>query len=104
MGGKRREVCPVGRRLRQAREQRGLSQKRLGILAGMDQFSASARVNQYEKDKHVPDFLTAKRLAGVLDIPVTFLYAENDELAELILSYAAAPRSVRGRVESLLKK
>lgn len=103
MGNTRRALSPVGRRLREARETRGLSQKRLGILAGMDQFSASARVNQYERDTHVPDFATAKRLARVLEVPVTFLYAEDDEMAEVILSYAKASRATRSRIGALLK-
>lgn len=68
----------------------------------MDRFSASARVNQYERDKHVPDFATAGRLAAVLDVPVTFLFANDDEIADLILSYTRASRSARLRVRKLL--
>ena len=49
-----------------------------------DQFSASPRINQYERDKHVPDFSTAKRLSSQLGIPVTFLYAEDEKLADMI--------------------
>ena len=81
------QKSPIGERLREARTRKGLSQKKLGILAGIDQFSASARINQYERDKHVPDFSTARRLADKLEIPVTYLYAENDDLAELIRVY-----------------
>lgn len=51
------------KRLREAREAKGISQKQLGILAGIDQFVASARINQYERGKHVPDLLMAERLA-----------------------------------------
>lgn len=68
----------------------------------MDQFAASARVNQYEKNKHVPDYSTAKRLAHVLGVPVTFLYAEDDDLAELILRYAGASKTARARARGLL--
>ena len=71
-------------RLRQAREAMGVSQKQLGILAGIDQFVASARINQYERGKHIPDPLTACRLAQELGVPVSFLYETNDDLAELI--------------------
>lgn len=97
-------MCPVGRRLRQAREKSGLSQKQLGIRAGMDEFSASARVNQYERDKHVPDFSTATRLAQVLSIPVTYFYAEDDDIAELILLYAGASRGARAKTRRLLEE
>jgi transcriptional regulator with XRE-family HTH domain len=78
------QKSPVSRRLREARIRKGVSQKQLGILAGIDQFSASARINQYEQDKHVPDFSIAKRLAKVLGISVTYLYTEDDQLADII--------------------
>lgn len=94
---------PVGRRLREAREAKDISQKRLGILAGMDEFTASARINQYERDKHVPDFSIARRLARALGIPVVYLYAEDDDFAELLLAYAQASRSRRVQVKRLLK-
>lgn len=68
----------------------------------MDRFAASARVNQYERGKHVPDFSTASRLADVLGVPVTYLFADDDELAELILLYARAARPIRSRVQRLL--
>jgi transcriptional regulator with XRE-family HTH domain len=41
-----------------------------GIQAGIDQFSASARMNQYEKGKHSPDLTTVARLCKVLNVPV----------------------------------
>jgi len=93
---------PVGRRLRAARTAKGLSQKQLGILAGIDEFSASPRINQYERDKHVPDYSTAQRLAKALSIPVTYLYADDDELAEFILLfYAASETSKKQVIDSL---
>lgn len=53
----------------------------------MDQFAASARMNQYEKGKHTPDYSTLKRIAAVLGVPVAYFYADKDDLAELIKSY-----------------
>lgn len=79
----------VAIRLRQARENAGLSQKKLGILAGIDEFSASPRINQYERGKHIPDVFMAERLARVLNIPVTFLYCENETMAAIILKIGA---------------
>ena len=96
---------PVAKRLRQARELKGISQKALGILAGIDQFAASARVNQYERDKHVPDYATSIRLAKALEVPVTFLYADDDDLAEMILLFAyAGPRKRTQAKKTLTKK
>lgn len=72
------------KRLKEAREAIGVSQKQLGILAGVDEFVASARINQYERGKHLPDLSMAERLAGVLKVPVSFLYEPNDDLAALL--------------------
>lgn len=74
------DESPFPKRLKQARKDRGLSQKQLGILSGMDEFSASARMNQYEKGVHSPDFKTVKALAEVLKVPTAFLYCEEDDL------------------------
>jgi transcriptional regulator with XRE-family HTH domain len=75
---------PIHKRLKEAREAAKLSQKKLGIGAGMDEFSASSRMNHYEKGRHTPDYSMLKRIAKVLKLPVAYFYAEKDELAELI--------------------
>lgn len=72
------------KRIREAREAVGISQKQLGILAGIDEFVASARINQYERGRHVPDLLTAQRLAAELGVPVSYLFEPNDDLAALL--------------------
>lgn len=90
------------RRLREAREAIGVSQKQLGIQAGVDQFVASARINQYERGKHIPDLLTAQRLASQLRVPVSYLYEPNDDLAALIRIVGLLPaETVRVLVERL---
>lgn len=75
------------KRLKEARLRAGLSQEKLGILAGIDEASASARMNQYEKGKHTPDFEMACKLAKVLDIPESYLYTKDDLMAELMLIF-----------------
>lgn len=72
------------KRLREARLHAGLSQAALGIAAGIDEFSASPRINQYEKGKHLPDLLTVSRIAAVLGVPPPYFFTEDDALAELI--------------------
>ena len=72
------------KRLREAREATGVSQKQLGILAGIDEFGASARINQYERGKHVPDLLMAERLAHQLNVPVSYFFEPDDNLASLL--------------------
>lgn len=71
-------------RLKMARKEKKLSQERLGILAGIEESSASARMNQYERGKHVPDYLMLSRIAQALDLPLGYFYTEDDELAEII--------------------
>ena len=44
-------------RLKEVRTTAGLSQERLGVLAGIDEASASARMNQYEGEVDVDSFL-----------------------------------------------
>ncbi len=78
----------IAERLREARVRAGLSQKRLGILAGIDEFSASARINQYERGKHSPEFSTVERLAKELGAPTPYFYCRDDDLAEWILRYS----------------
>jgi len=81
---------PLPKRLRELRKQRGLSQKQLGIDAGIDEFSASPRINQYEKGKHAPDYSTLRKLAAVLKAPTAYFYAEDASLAEIILHHSLA--------------
>ncbi|KAA8997323.1 helix-turn-helix transcriptional regulator [Affinibrenneria salicis] len=75
-------------RLKEARLKAGLSQQQLGVLAGIDEATASARMNQYERGVHTPDFELVCRLAAVLNIPASYFYTVEDDLAEIILTYA----------------
>lgn len=85
-------------RLAQARQRVGLSQKQLGVLAGMDPSVASPRINQYEKGKHEPQLDTAKRLARVLGVPAAFLYTDDEQLAKLLLLWSEMSPSERKKL------
>lgn len=91
----------LAKRLQAARKAVGISQKKLGILAGIDDFVASARINQYERGKHEPDQSTAVRLAAVLKVPVSFLYEPDDDVAALILIAGALAKS---KLRALIKR
>jgi len=95
---------PIARRMKEMRLQQGLSQKGLGIKAGMDIFTSSARINQYERDKHVPDYKTATILAKALDVPVTYLFTDDDDLADIILKYSKASKSQKAKIKSYISK
>lgn len=87
MSSARNDLPLLARRLRAARIRAKWTQVELGVGADIDEASASARINQYERGKHWPDFGTVKRLAAVLHVPTAYFYAEDDSLAELVLQY-----------------
>lgn len=89
------DKSPISKRLKEARLEAGLSQKQLGIAAGIDQFVASARMNQYETGKHVPDFAVLQMIAKVLDVPTPYFYTVDNELADLIKTYARLTKKAR---------
>jgi transcriptional regulator with XRE-family HTH domain len=96
-------MSTLPKRLKEARLKTGLSQERLGILAGIDEMSASARMNQYERGRHAPDWLTVQRLAAVLGVPVAYLHAEDDTEAELLLVFYALPIEAREEAVKAVK-
>ncbi len=96
-------VTPLPKRLKAARLAAGLSQKALGIAAGVDEFGASARLNQYERGIHAPDYATAHRLARVLKVPTAYLYANDDIHAELLLAFHALSVPARRKLLSSLR-
>lgn len=97
------DLPTFARRMREAREMIGISQKQLGIQAGIDSSGASARINQYERGKHFPDQLTAQRLAAVLNVPVSFLYESDDQLATLIRQLGRLTPVERQQLSDALK-
>ena len=86
----KRQLPVYSRRLREAREVCGISQRNLGIDAGLDDFVASTRVNRYETGVHQPDLQTLQQLAKVLGLPLAYFYAEDDELARLIKDFKSS--------------
>lgn len=95
---------PLGKRLKEARMAKGISQKKLGVLAMIDEFTASARMNQYENSKHAPDYLSLKRIAGVLELPPAYFYAEEDDLAEVIKLYCSLSKQKTHYILNKLRK
>ena len=94
----------ITKRLNEARLAAGISQKQLGIAAGIDEFSASPRINQYERGVHVPDFATLERLALVLNVPTPYFYTRDDDLAKLILRYGKLDAAERAAMLNLVNE
>ena len=95
-------ICPLANHLKKARLEAKLSQKELGIAAGIDPFSASPRIKQYETGKHTPDFLTLKNLAEV-DGGFVYLAAIIDWYSKAILAYKISNTMDESLVLSVLK-
>ena len=64
----------------------------------MDEFSASSRMNHYEKGRHTPEYSILKRIAHVLKLPVAYFYAESDELAEWVVLFTQMKKSDRSKI------
>ena len=81
--------------------QAGLSQGELGVKAGMDKFSASARISQYEHGKHMPDLQTLTRLANILKIPVPYFYCEDPDLAFVIVRFSELSKAQQRKLRKV---
>ncbi|RZV20032.1 XRE family transcriptional regulator [Vibrio alginolyticus] len=79
-------ISPIPDRLKEARKKAKLSQKALGVRIGMDESSASPRMNQYEKGKHTPDIGTLKALADELGVPLSYFFCDDEISAELAMN------------------
>lgn len=79
---------------------RGLSQRALGALVDKerDKNRGAARVNRYEQQVNLADIEKAAELAAALNVPLAYLFADSDELAELILSYSALDTKQKAKV------
>ncbi len=87
-------------RLKEARQQKNLSQKRLGVNAGIDEFVAGTRINRYEKGVHTPDIITGWNIARVLGLPLAWFFADDDRLARMIDAFSTL--SARNQKKILL--
>ncbi|WP_234096419.1 helix-turn-helix domain-containing protein [Citrobacter portucalensis] len=90
------------KRLKEARLAKGLSQKQLGILAGIDEFVASPRINRYEKGVHQANIEIVQQLADVLELPLAYFYSEDDDLASMIRNWRKADAGKRRGALKLL--
>lgn len=90
-------------RLKEARKKAKLSQKALGVRIGMDEGSASPRMNQYEKGRHTPDISTLKKIADELDVPLNYFFCEDEVSAELAIAIKHLSKEQREMLLTSLK-
>lgn len=91
-------------RLKEARLRADISQERLGIEAGIDEMSASARMNRYELGKRVPNPVLVERFGEILGVPASYFYAIEDKEAELLLNFHRLDAKRQQEVVDLVKK
>lgn len=89
-------------RLKEVRLAKGLSQKRLGILAGIDEFVASTRINRYEKGVHQASIEVVQQLSAVLEVPLAYFYTEDDDLASLLLCWIKMDSEKKKRILAIM--
>jgi transcriptional regulator with XRE-family HTH domain len=92
------------KRLKAARAIRGLSQRALGGLVTDDKANGSVRINRYEQEVNRADMDTAAALAQALEVPLAYLFAEEDDQAEMLLAFAKLSKSERSRLLDLAKQ
>jgi len=93
----------IGRRIRALREDLGWSQEKVGVAIGIDESSARARISRYELGVHEPPLPTVRKMAEVLDVPLSYLYCEDDRIALLLLKLnGLAPEQRSTKVEEFL--
>jgi transcriptional regulator with XRE-family HTH domain len=95
----------TGSRMRALREEFGLSQEKIGVAIGIDESSARARISRYELGVHEPPLPTVRKISDVLDVPLSYLYCEDDRVALLLLGIHRLTNEQRSmRVEKFLSE
>lgn len=77
-----------------------MPQDRLGVLAGLEESSSSARISRYESGIHEPPLSFAESLARILGVPAAYFYCSDDRLAEIILHYADMSEAQRHELQA----
>ncbi|WP_213993604.1 helix-turn-helix transcriptional regulator [Sodalis sp. dw_96] len=75
----------IPKRLMSARLRANLTQKKLGILAGLDEATAYSRMSHYENGTHCPSFEIVCAIAQILNVPEAYFYTVDDDLAVAVL-------------------
>jgi transcriptional regulator with XRE-family HTH domain len=90
------------KRLKEARKASGLPQEGLGVLIGLDEYTASARISRYESGIHQPPIQTAQLISKKLAVPLAYLYCDDDRMARLLLKLSTLSQEELCFLESWL--
>ncbi|HGT9857420.1 TPA: helix-turn-helix domain-containing protein [Escherichia coli] len=75
----------IGKRLKDARLAKHLTQEKLALKIGIEGAGANTRIAQYETERYSPSFPVARQLAKALDVPEYYFYIVDDEEARVLL-------------------
>lgn len=92
------------KRLKEARALSGLSQRALGGLVTGDKANGGVRINRYEQEVNRADMDTAASLARHLNVPLAYLFSDDDQEAELLLAFAKLAEDERAKVLAQLRR
>jgi transcriptional regulator with XRE-family HTH domain len=97
-------MSTLSKRLKEARLQAKLSQEQLGLKIGLEPESASTRMNRYELGKRTPAFELVERIGVVLNFPVAYFYADNEDEAQLLVKFHRLSTTKRQEIISFIDK
>lgn len=80
------------------REARGWSQEKVGVEIGLDESASRMRISRYERGVHEPPVGTARLIARAFNVPLAYLYCEDDETAALLLALHKRPSDQRREI------
>ena len=69
-----------------------------------DKANGSVRINRYEQEVNRADMDTAAALAQALEVPLAYLFAEEDDQAEMLLAFAKLSKSERVKLLNMAKQ
>lgn len=89
----------LGRRLREARLAKGLTQAELGAVLGLEEENTAApRISRYERGDRMPDNESMAKLAKALELPIAYFHAVSEPMAEAILVLSQLPMEDQERL------
>lgn len=91
------------RRLRTRRQELGLSQEALGVAIGIDESCSRTRISRYETGKSEPALAIVQLMAKALQVPVGYLYCDDDLEAEALLIIRSVGEADKLRIVETLR-
>ena len=86
----------IGNRIRKARESKGISQRKLGMILGLSDKAISA----YESNRTLPPIDTLYKISLELDQDITYFFIQNDSNQILLEKLT----SIKNQLDSINKE